>query len=231
MEGKILIVDDEIQLLDSVSRFLRQEGFKTETMSDGRKAPLILKESSADLVLLDWMMPEKSGLEICRDIRSFSDVPIIFLTAKSEETDKLLGLELGGDDYITKPFSMRELSTRIRVVLRRVRKQETIPDKPEIIQRGSITIDPSRHQVWIATQELVLTPTEYQLLIVLVRTPGRVYSRLQLVEMVLGEEYLGYERSIDTHIHNLRKKMEQAAGKKEWIQTVFGVGYKFGEEH
>lgn len=233
MPGTILVVDDEETLRGIVRNYLEQEGYAVVEASDGAEALAELRQSEVDLVLLDWMMPGMSGLDVCRKLREFSEVPVIFLTAKTEELDKLLGLELGADDYITKPFSMRELAARIRVVLRRLQKAQgeavPAPENKEQLVRGRLTLDLAKHAALLDGLPVTLTPTEFKLLVTLASAPGRVYSRLQLLEIALGEEYAGYERSIDTHISNLRKKVERDPSQPELIVTVFGVGYKFGE--
>ncbi|RAL24326.1 response regulator transcription factor [Thermoflavimicrobium daqui] len=230
MGKNILIVDDEQKILDAVSNYLIKEGFYTQTMTSGEKAiDYVSKGNIVDLILLDWMMPGKNRLETCREIRQISDVPIIFLTAKTEEFDKLFGLELGADDYITKPFSMRELVARIRVILRRVERMSTKVEE-ELIRFQGLVLSPQQHKAWLEEKELVLTQTEFKVLLILATHPGRVYSRSQLVEMALGAEYLGYERSIDTHIYNLRKKMKEISPYFIGIRTVFGIGYTLGED-
>lgn len=230
MKGTILIVDDEEKIRSIVSNYLKQEGFYIDEASKGQEALQRLKDSTKeyDLVVLDWMMPEMSGLEVCKRIREFSEIPILFLTAKTDEVDKLVGLEIGADDYITKPFSLRELAARIRVILRRMQKIQKLTSE-SLLVRGEITIDITRHSVKVRDKEIDLTPTEFNLLHTLATSPGRVYSRLQLLALCLGEEYAGYERSIDTHISNLRKKIEKDPAKPIYIVTVFGIGYKFGE--
>ncbi len=227
---KILIVDDEPKILDTIGRYLEKEGMVPRTALSGKQAIQTLQtKEQIDLVLLDWMMPGMNGLDTCREIRKFSDIPIIFLTAKTDEYDKLLGLEIGGDDYITKPFSMRELVTRIRVVLRRANRNPSQDTLDEKICYGGLVLEPYQYKAWLFETELHLTQTEFKLLHILASKPGRVYSRSQLVEMVLGAEYLGYERSIDTHIYNLRKKMKQISSDFTEIRTVFGIGYAFGD--
>ncbi len=231
----ILVVDDEEKWLQVVSSYLEKEGYRVLQTLNGTDALAILeKHPGIDVVLLDWMMPRMSGLDVLRQIRKFSDVPILFLTAKSDEVDKLLGLELGADDYLTKPFSMREMVARIRVILRRVQKvtQHGREEKEEntYLKRGPLTIDKEGYKVWVRDQEVSLTPTEFKLLVTLASKPGRTYSRLQLLEIVLGEAYVGYERSIDTHVHNLRKKLAVDPDIPSLIQTVFGIGYKLEEQ-
>jgi DNA-binding response OmpR family regulator len=229
----LLVVDDEEKWLEVVANYLEGEGYRVIRALDGHEALFQIEQHpEIDAVLLDWMMPGMNGLDVCRRIRSFSDVPILFLTAKSEEVDKLLGLELGGDDYLTKPFSLREMVARIRAVLRRTRagKGRGAGDsEDERLLRGPLEIDVPGHKVWLNGREISLTPTEFKLLTTLASKPGRTYSRLQLLESALGEEYAGYERSIDTHIHNLRKKIEENPADPRFIQTVFGVGYRFGD--
>lgn len=229
----ILVVDDEEQMTAFISSYLCNEGYKVKQAHSGAEALQMLEEEHGfDLVLLDWMMPGMNGLDVCRQLRRFSDVPVIFLTAKTDEIDKVLGLEIGADDYMTKPFSMRELEVRIRVILRRNSRTPSpaMPDEePQKLTRGALTIDLPKHAVYINGQPVVLTPTEFKLLITLAQHPGRVYSRLDLLEIALGEEYSGYERSIDTHIRNLRKKLEDDLSSSKLIVTVHGVGYKFGD--
>ncbi|HEU4962987.1 MAG TPA: response regulator transcription factor [Bacilli bacterium] len=235
----VLAVDDEEKMLGILRQYLTQEQFEVLTAQDGEEALGLFRErSEIDLVLLDWMMPGMNGPEVCRRLREMSEVPVIFLTAKSDEFDKLLGLELGADDYITKPFSMRELAARIRVVLRRLQKGQSQRqsassardvEAAQQLVRGALVVDLARHEVTVEGREVVVTPTEFKLLATLAAAPGRVYSRLQLLESALGEEYAGYERSIDTHISNLRKKIEADPARPQWIVTVFGVGYKFAE--
>lgn len=235
MADKILVVDDEDKIREVLVPYLRMEGFETSEAADGETAlRMLADQSDISLVLLDWMMPGLSGISLLTKMREITNVPIIFLTARTQEVDKLLGLEIGADDYITKPFSIREVAARIRAVLRRSGRQ--LPDEPTdsgtedhpVITREDLIIDPSRHHVLVRGTEAVLTPTEFNLLHTLASSPGRVYSRLQLLESALGEEYAGYERSIDTHIRNLRKKIEADPANPRYIVTVFGIGYKFG---
>ena len=231
----ILVVDDEEKMISFITSYLENEGYRMLEASNGIDALELLRSAPhIDLVLLDWMMPGMNGLDTCRKIRGFSQVPVIFLTAKAEEVDKLLGLELGADDYITKPFSIRELEARIRVILRRAKPQAAISsdrdDKPnEVVRRGALLIDMPRHTVSINGKSIAFTPTEFKILRTLAQSPGRVYSRLDLLEIALGEEYSGYERTIDTHIRNIRKKIETDFSNPDYIVTVHGIGYKFGD--
>lgn len=229
MEYRVLVVDDEPKILNMLETYLSAEGFKIKTTTDGQQALRVFKELNPQAVILDVMMPGMNGLDVCKEIRKVSTVPIIMLTARTEEIDKLLGLELGADDYITKPFSLKELGARLRAVLRRTSQyQETA--KEEILIHGELLINPIKREVKLRGEFVALTPTEYSLLYILAKHPGRPYSRLQLLDMALDESYQGYDRVIDTHISNLRKKIEQDPANPKYIQTVYGIGYKFGEE-
>lgn len=215
---RVLIVDDDERLRDVIDQYLRSEGYLTLTAVDGPEAVRIWQERKPDLIILDWMLPGFSGLEVARAVRKQGATPIIMLTARSEETDKLLGLELGADDYLTKPFSMRELVARIRAVLRRSRTEPP----SESITYGDITVDLAAHTLVREGEEIALTATEFKLLAALARHPNRVLSRLQLMELAIGDYYEGYERTIDSHISHLRRKL----GGEGLLQTVKGIGYK-----
>ncbi len=231
MTGKtrLVVIEDEVKIAQMVKDYLEKEGAKVFLARDGASGMELVKKESPHLVVLDLMLPDLNGLEICRKLRQDQDVPIIMLTAKSQETDRVVGLEMGADDYITKPFSLAELAARIRAVLRRSFVQETAQKATEkVISRGPFLLDVENHLVKKGEQDIFLTPTEFNLLALLIRQPGRVFSRLQLLEACLGEAYSGYERSIDTHISNLRKKIEDNPASPVHIITVFGVGYKFG---
>jgi len=229
MMATVVLIDDEAEILNLVRDYLSREGFQVLTATNGSEALDLVAVHHPDLILLDWMLPGMSGLEICRRLRETSSIPIIMLTAKSEEVDRVLGLEFGADDYIIKPFSLRELAVRIKTVLRRAGRtgQEA---GSTVLVRGDLSIDPVSHRVWLKGQEIALTPTEFKILHLLASRPGTVYSRLQLLRQAMGEEYLYYERSIDTHISNLRKKIEDNPSEPRFIQTVFGIGYRFGEQ-
>ncbi|SDI05218.1 response regulator transcription factor [Desulfosporosinus hippei] len=225
---KIVLVDDEPEILTLVRDYLSREGYNALTAVNGVEGMELIEREKPDLVLLDWMLPGISGLDMCKRLRETSTIPIIMLTAKSEEIDRVLGLEFGADDYIVKPFSLRELVARIKTVLRRssgVSQEYT----SSVIIRGEISLDISSHKVLKCGQEVLLTPTEFNILHLLATRPGTVYSRLQLLRQAMGEEYLYYERSIDTHVSNLRKKIEDNPSEPKYIETVFGVGYRFGE--
>ena len=225
---KIILVDDEPEILTLVRDYLTREGFSVLTAINGNEGMELIEREKPDLVLLDWMLPGMSGLEMCKHLRETSTIPIIMLTAKSEEIDRVLGLEFGADDYIVKPFSLRELAARIKTVLRRS-SGVTQENNSSILVRGELSIDVSSHKVSKRGQELFLTPTEFNILHLLATRPGTVYSRLQLLRQAMGEEYLYYERSIDTHVSNLRKKVEDNPSEPKYVETVFGVGYRFGE--
>ncbi|HEM62373.1 MAG TPA: response regulator transcription factor [Chloroflexi bacterium] len=222
--SRVLVVDDDPGIVKLVRAYLEQAGFGVLTAHDGKKALQIARNDKPDLVILDLMLPEMDGWDVCRALRKESDVPIIMLTARVEESDKLIGLELGADDYVTKPFSPRELVARVRSVLRRA---EGRPSVPERISHGDITVDLSRHSVEVRGQAVDLTPTEFDLLATLMEDPGRAYTRSQLLESVQGYAYEGYERTIDVHIKNLRQKIEEDARNPQRIKTVYGIGYKF----
>lgn len=218
---RLLVIDDEEKLLSLIAEFLTVEGFTVKTAKTGSEGIRLWESEPFDLIVLDWMLPDISGIEVIKHLHKKSEVPVIFLTAKTSEIDKILGLELGADDYLTKPFSLRELSARIRVVLRRLEKAKTHTQWPVL----DLLIEPDNFRVLKDGSEIPLTPSEFKILRLLASSPGRVFTRLQLVEAVLGDSYEGYERSIDTHISNLRKKLSQ--DEHQYIQTVFGVGYKF----
>jgi DNA-binding response OmpR family regulator len=224
----VLVVDDESKIVDIIVPYLQQEGFRTLTANTGKQALQIARSDKPALVVLDWMLPELSGIEVCRELRTIGSIGIIMLTAKAEETDKIIGLEVGADDYLTKPFSLRELAARIRSVLRRMQGQAETEAAPAM-QRGELLISESKCQVWKNGQELALTPTEFKLLLVLAAKPGIVYSRLQLLQAALEDDFLNYERTIDAHISHLRKKIEDDPARPVYVQTVYGFGYKFGD--
>ncbi len=224
--NKILIIEDEDKIIEMTANYLKNKGFEVIYANDGKTGLDIFKHTIPDLVLLDVMLPGMNGLDVCRELRKFSKVPIIMLTARAEEVDKLLGLEFGADDYVTKPFSLRELTARIKAVLRRISPGEAL-DSADVIVAGSLQVNLNTREVNAGGQPVTLTPTEYNILSLLVQNPGRVFSRLQILETALGEAYEGYERSIDSHISNLRHKIENESANARLIQTVYGIGYKF----
>jgi two-component system alkaline phosphatase synthesis response regulator PhoP len=224
MSKTILVVDDKESARTLLREFLTAQDFRTLTASNGREALLVARQEAPDLVILDVMMPEMDGYEFIRHYRRESDTPIILLTAKMDEIDKVIGLELGADDYMTKPFGMAELLARVRARLRR-----TLPptQPPGRLHAGDVVLDRAHHTVHIAGRVVDLTRSEFQLLAVLMATPGRVYARSELLEHLQGETYERVERTIDVHVRNLRSKMELDAAHPRYIQTVFGVGYRF----
>jgi DNA-binding response OmpR family regulator len=227
METTLLLVDDEVKMLEAMASFLEKEGFRVVTAATGKDALTVAKTENPALVILDWMLPGMSGIEVCRELRNTGSYGIIMLTAKTEETDKIIGLEIGADDYMTKPFSLRELSARIRSVLRRLQGKS---EDHQAMQRRDLTIIESKCQVLKEGKEIVLTPTEFKLLVTLAAKPGIVFSRLQLMKAAMEDDFINYERTIDSHISNLRRKIERDPSSPEYIQTVFGFGYRFGEK-
>ena len=230
-KGTILVVDDEPKIVSTVRAYLEREGYDVVEANDGRRALDLFHRNPPDLIVLDLMLPEVDGLEVCRQVRRASDVPIIMLTARQEDMDKLIGLEIGADDYVTKPFSPRELVARVGVVLRRARPKSAEPESSSRIVMGDLAIDEERFEATCRGTALPLTTTEFRLLAALARRPGRVLSRSQLLD-ALGETYEGYERTIDAHIKNLRRKLTAAGAPEDCgIATVHGVGYKLQEPH
>ncbi|WP_088227585.1 response regulator transcription factor [Desulfosporosinus sp. FKB] len=223
---RILLVDDEKKITSVLKAYLQQEGFQVNTALNGLIALAMFNENSYDLVILDLMLPGMSGTEICQEIRKTSSVPIIMLTAKVEEEDRIQGLSIGADDYITKPFSPREVVARVRAVLRRS-NNETSPLADVITYDNGLTIDNIQHEIRLQDQEVFLTPTEFKILGALAKHPGRVYSRGQLVEIVQGHDFEGDDRVIDAHIKKIRQKIEITPSDPQIIMTVYGVGYKF----
>jgi DNA-binding response OmpR family regulator len=220
----ILIIEDEYELARVVQSYLEKAGMSVRVESRGDRALLAWEQMRPDLVLLDLNLPGKDGLDVAREIRRKADTPIIMVTARAEETDRLIGLELGADDYIVKPYSPREVVARVRAVLRRA---SAAPAAAHRIDLEDLEIDLDAHQVRRAGQVVELTPTEYNLLVTLAGQPGRVFSRLQLLEAIQGTAYEGYERTIDAHIKNLRAKLELDPRQPRLVETVFGVGYRF----
>ena len=223
--SKILIIEDEAKIARFVELELTHEGYEVEKVADGRSGAERALTEDFDLILLDLMLPRVPGERVCRTIRDTSDVPIIMLTAKGEVEDRIIGLELGADDYLVKPFSPRELVARVRALLRRVHA-DSEPQR-EVLEFGELTIDVSGHKVMVSGKEVDLTASEFKLLTTLSRYPGRVYSRMELVEKVLGYDFEGYERTIDSHVKNLRAKIGDNPRNPKWLHTVHGVGYRF----
>ncbi len=227
MSKKILVVDDEARLVNLVRGYLEQEGYEVRTASDGRQALFVAREEKPDLIVLDLMMPEMDGWEFMRRHRQENNTPIIMLTARVDDVDKIAGLEMGADDYLTKPFSPRELVARVRAVLRRT---EPETEKSDILRAGALELDATKRTVQVDGRYIDLTRMEFDLLQTLMSSPGRAFNRLELLERTQGYAYDGYERTIDVHIKNLRKKIEPDPAHPQYILTAFGVGYRFRVE-
>jgi two-component system response regulator BaeR len=219
----ILIVEDEEKIASLLCDYLKEAGFRTSTQNNGDRVIAQIKKDPSDLILLDIMLPGKNGMELCREIRQFSNIPIIMITARVEEIDRLLGLELGADDYVCKPFSPREVVARVKAIFRRLHAEP----RTHTLIIGSISLDDKTHQVMIDKQLLNLTPNEFGLLKIMMNQPNRVFSRSELINRVQGYDFEGYDRTIDSHIKNLRKKIAQKLPGQEIISTVYGIGYKF----
>jgi two-component system alkaline phosphatase synthesis response regulator PhoP len=224
MAKTILVVDDERRLRDLVQAYLTQEGFRVVTAADGQEALFVARHEKPDLILLDLMMPEMGGYEFLRVHSKERDTPVIVLTAKLEENDKVLGLELGADDYVTKPFSMRELTARVRAVLRRVGDKVS---ETEVLRGADITLDLSSRLAAVGETRVDLTPSEFDLLAVLMSVPGRAFSRSDLLDRLQGTSFEAYERTIDVHVRNLRAKIEPDPRHPRYVETVYGIGYRF----
>jgi two-component system response regulator BaeR len=219
----ILIVEDEKKIAELLKDYLEAASYDVSCLYEGRGVVSFVKETSPDLVLLDVMLPGKDGMEICREIRKFSSLPIIMITAKVDELDRLIGLELGADDYICKPFSPREVVARVKAVFRRIHRE---PDVKKIAA-GPISLEIDTRLVTVSNEAVKLTPSEFGLLQIMMAHPGRVYSRNELIHKVQGYDFEGYDRTIDTHVKNLRKKISAKLPGQEIISTVYGIGYKF----
>ena len=223
---KILVVEDERKIADIMVAYLDREGYSAKTTVSGTEALDLADSFDPDLIVLDLMLPDLSGEEVCKELRKRSDVPIIMVTARTAEEERIKGLEIGADDYVTKPFSPRELVARVKSVLRRTGGDEFQAERLSF-KDGRIVIDVGRHEIKVEGEAVTLTPHEFKLLVTLARHPGRVYGRYELINKVQGYDFEGYERTIDAHIKNLRHKIETDSKHPEYIHTVFGVGYKF----
>jgi DNA-binding response OmpR family regulator len=222
----VLVVDDDVKTVELVQLYLSRDGHSVLTAYDGIEALRLARENRPDLIVLDLMLPDIDGLEVCRILRNESDVPVIMLTARTTDEDKLKGLGLGADDYVTKPFSPKELAARVRAVLRRLPGEP----RPAEIKHGELSMDFAKYEAWFAGRPLDLTTVEFRLLGVLAREPGRVFSRAGLIEEALGYDFQGFDRTIDVHVLNLRRKLEPDPNRPTYIKTVYGVGYKFVED-
>jgi len=230
MNRTILVVDDEPRIVQIARDYLERAGFEVLSAGNGELALALARSERPNLIVLDLMLPGMDGLDVTRALRRdplLPEIPIIMLTARVEESDKLVGLELGADDYLTKPFSPRELVARVRAVLRRTEGSQT---SSSLLRFGELTIDLDRRSVTIGKEAVELTATEFELLQVLARAPGRPFTRAQLLERVYDLSYAGYDRTVDAHIKNLRRKIEPAPGEPHYVLTIYGVGYKFTEQ-
>ena len=230
MGKSVLVVDDDAKTVELVKLYLNRDGYKVLTAYDGIEALRLAREKHPDLIVLDLMLPGMDGLQVCQKLRDESDVPIIMLTARTTEEDRLTGLDLGADDYVTKPFSPKELAARVRAVFRRL-PEEALERGPVEVKRGDITINFARREVSVAGKSLNLTPIEFKLLGVLAREPEQVFSRARLIEKALGYDFDSFDRTIDVHILNLRRKLEPDPNHPRYIKTIYGAGYKFTGEN
>jgi DNA-binding response OmpR family regulator len=224
---KVLVVDDDIKTVELVKLYLNRDGYRVLTANNGNDALQIARENHPELIVLDLMLPGISGLDVCRTLRAESDVPIIMLTALTTDDDRLTGLDLGADDYVTKPFSPRELAARVRAVLRRLPGERG----PEKIEHGALTVNFLKHEAFLEGKPLNLTPIEFKVLGALVKEPGRVFSRAQIIEKALGDDFDGFDRTIDVHILKLRRKLEPDPHNPRYIKTIYGAGYKLLENN
>jgi DNA-binding response OmpR family regulator len=223
----VLVVDDEPKIVQLARDYLEHAGFAVVSASDGRSALATARSSHPDLVVLDLGLPEIDGLDVARTLRRDSSVPIVMLTGRGDESDKIAGLEIGADDYVTKPFSPKELVARIRAVLRR---SERPPESGDVIRAADIVLDLPRMRARVGERLVELTPTEFQLLAALARSPGRIFTRAQLLDAVHGVAFESYERAIDAHVKNIRRKIEPEPREPRYVLTVYGVGYRFSDE-
>lgn len=227
MANKVLVVDDEKLIVKGIRFSLEQDGMEVSCAYDGEEALNMAKENEYDMILLDLMLPKMNGLEVCQQIREFSNVPIIMLTAKGEDMDKIMGLEYGADDYVTKPFNILEVKARIKAIIRRTRKPEKTEEQSRIVEIGDLKLDCDSRRVFIGSREVNLTAKEFDVLQLLVYNPNKVYSRENLLNIVWGYEYPGDVRTVDVHIRRLREKIEENPSEPKYVHTKWGVGYYF----
>ena len=227
MAKKVLVVDDEKLIVKGIRFSLEQDGMEVDCAYDGEEALNKAKENMYDMMLLDIMLPKMNGFEVCQAVREFSDVPIIMLTAKGDDMDKILGLEYGADDYITKPFNILEVKARIKAIMRRTVRKESPTEERMIIEAGDLKLDCGSRQLYVQGTAVNVTAKEFDLLEILVKHPGKVYSREQLLKLVWGQDYPGDERTVDVHVRRLREKIEPNASEPKYVQTKWGVGYYY----
>ena len=229
MASTVLIIEDDPHTVKLVGLYLSRDGYKVIKAADGLDGLRLAREARPDLVVLDLMLPRLDGIEVCRALRQESEVPIVMLTARVKEDDRLAGLDLGADDYVTKPFSPRELAARVRAVLRRTAR-EAAERGPERLEHGDITVDLASRLVHVGDKKVRLTPTEFRFLFMLMREPTRIFTREQIIDQVFGYDFDGFDRTVDAHVANVRRKIEADPGKPRYIRTVYGVGYRLGDE-
>ena len=228
MASTVLILEDDPHTVEVVQLYLRKDGHNVLSAADGVTGLSLAREAQPDLIVLDLMLPGMDGWEVCRTLRQESDVPIVMLTARADEEDRLTGLDIGADDYVTKPFSPRELAARLRAVLRRTAR-DGLDSGASSLTYGPISVDTQQRTVYVGKTQLHLTPTEFRLLVLLTREPGRTFSRSQIIDRVFGYDFEGFDRTVDSHVYSLRRKLEAAAGDKRYIHTIYGIGYRLGD--
>lgn len=227
MAQRVLVVDDEKLIVKGIRFSLEQDGMEVDCAYDGEEALDFARQNQYDMVLLDVMLPKMTGFEVCQQIREFSNVPIVMLTAKGEDMDKILGLEYGADDYITKPFNILEVKARIKAIMRRTNRKSNRQEESKVVERGDMRLDCEGRRVYIKEKEINLTAKEFELLELLIKNPGKVYDRENLLKMVWGSDYPGDVRTVDVHIRRLREKIEEVPGEPAYVRTKWGVGYYF----
>ncbi len=227
MAQRVLVVDDEKLIVKGIRFSLEQDGMEVDCAYDGEEALELARQNQYDMVLLDVMLPKMTGFEVCQQIREFSNVPIVMLTAKGEDMDKILGLEYGADDYITKPFNILEVKARIKAIMRRTNRKSVKKEDSKVVERGDMRLDCEGRRVYIKDKEINLTAKEFELLELLIKNPGKVYGRENLLKLVWGSDYPGDVRTVDVHIRRLREKIEEVPGEPVYVRTKWGVGYYF----
>lgn len=230
MGKKVLVVDDEKLIVKGIRFSLEQDGMEVDCAYDGEEAIQMAKKQAYDMILLDVMLPKFTGFEVCQQIREFSNVPIVMLTAKGDDMDKILGLEYGADDYITKPFNILEVKARIKAIMRRTGRKEKGQSQTEFVEQGDMRLDCEGRRVYIGGQEINLTAKEFEVLELMIKTPNKVYSREGLLKLIWGEDYPGDVRTVDVHIRRLREKIEKSPSEPKYVHTKWGVGYYFNVE-
>lgn len=227
MGQKVLVVDDEKLIVKGIRFSLEQDGMEVDCAYDGEEALELARQNQYDMILLDVMLPKMTGFEVCQQIREFSNTPIVMLTAKGEDMDKILGLEYGADDYITKPFNILEVKARIKAIIRRTNRKEESNSSQRVVEKGGMRLDCDGRRVYIEDREINLTAKEFEVLELLMKNPGKVYSRENLLKLVWGNDYPGDVRTVDVHIRRLREKIESVPGEPIYVRTKWGVGYYF----